>query len=147
MKKMIFKSTLAVVAVTASCLGAWKTYDAYGCVDNSLLMQNIEALTQGDGDTDSGGGNLIRVRNKSGKCWEAHFDIMTDDSYMACEVTWEEAARWHSCISIPIEQYNRQNAQPNRIPWTKCQSGDTGKCKDTEKQQEERPVSYIEQIK
>ncbi len=27
--KNILKSTLAVVAVTASCLGAWKAYDAY----------------------------------------------------------------------------------------------------------------------
>lgn len=45
MKKTILKSTLAVVAVTASCLGAWKTYEAYGSVDNSMLMENIEALS------------------------------------------------------------------------------------------------------
>ena len=52
MKKSIIKSTLAVVAIAASCLGAWKTYDAYGSVDNSLMMQNIEALS---GGTESGG--------------------------------------------------------------------------------------------
>ncbi len=46
MKKMILKSTLAVVAVTASCLGAWKAYDAYDYNDNSLLAENVEALTQ-----------------------------------------------------------------------------------------------------
>ena len=45
MKKAILKSTLAVVAVTASCLGAWKAYGAYGAVDNSLMMENIEALS------------------------------------------------------------------------------------------------------
>lgn len=56
MKKVILKSTLAVVAVAASCLGAWKTYEAYGSVDNSLLMQNIEALSgSGDSDGDNGG--------------------------------------------------------------------------------------------
>ena len=43
--KNILKSTLAVVAVTASCFGAWKAYDAYGHEKNSLLIQNIEALT------------------------------------------------------------------------------------------------------
>ena len=58
MKKIILKSTLAVVAVAASCLGAWKTYDAYGSVDNSLLMQNIEALSgNANGDADSGDTN------------------------------------------------------------------------------------------
>lgn len=45
MKKVILKSTLAVVAVAASCLGAWKAYGAYGSVDNSMLMENIEALS------------------------------------------------------------------------------------------------------
>lgn len=29
MRMNILKSTLAVVAVTASCLGDWKAYDAY----------------------------------------------------------------------------------------------------------------------
>ena len=43
--KNILKSTLARGAVTASCLGAWKAYDTYGHEKNSLLMQNIEALT------------------------------------------------------------------------------------------------------
>ena len=46
--KNILKSTLAVVAVTASCLGAWKAYEAYRSVDNSLLMENLEALSQDD---------------------------------------------------------------------------------------------------
>lgn len=48
MKKVILKSTLVVVAVLASCLGAWKAYDYYGVVDNSLLMENIEALSDED---------------------------------------------------------------------------------------------------
>ena len=45
MKKINLKSTLAVVAVVASCFGAWKAYDTYGSVDNSLMMENIEALS------------------------------------------------------------------------------------------------------
>lgn len=45
MKKINLKSTLAMVAVAASCLGAWKAYDTYGSVDNSLMMENIEALS------------------------------------------------------------------------------------------------------
>ena len=47
--KNILKSTLAVVAVTTSCFGAWKAYGTYGSVNNSLLMENLEALSQ-DGD-------------------------------------------------------------------------------------------------
>ena len=39
-----FESTLAVVAVVASIYGAWKAYDAYEYEENSMLMQNIEAL-------------------------------------------------------------------------------------------------------
>ena len=54
--KNILKSTLAVVAVTASSFGAWKAYGTYGSVNNSLMMENIEALSQ-DGDNGSGGGH------------------------------------------------------------------------------------------
>lgn len=137
---MILKSTLVVVAVAASCFGAWKTYDTYGSVDNSLLMQNIEALTQGDGDTDSGGGNMIWVRNKSGKCWKAGEPHTIEvDSHLAYEVCYTESDRWHSCIKIPMTQYIEQNKKKS-VTWTKCQNGDTGRCKSTEVQQEEKPV-------
>ena len=54
MKKAIAKSTFAVVAVVVSSLGAWKAYEAYENVDNDLLMENLEALSQ-DGDNGSGG--------------------------------------------------------------------------------------------
>ncbi|MBQ8593832.1 MAG: hypothetical protein IJ467_06020, partial [Bacteroidaceae bacterium] len=61
MKKVILKSTLAVVAVAASCLGAWKAYGAYGSVDNSMLMENIEALSDNGepNDGDNGGQTVI----------------------------------------------------------------------------------------
>ncbi len=44
MKKTILKSACVAVAAAASSFGAWKAYDAYEYEDNSLLMQNIEAL-------------------------------------------------------------------------------------------------------
>lgn len=53
MKKVILKSTLAVAAVAASCLGAWKAYNAYERVDNSMVIENIEALST---PTDKGTG-------------------------------------------------------------------------------------------
>lgn len=59
MKKVIIKSTLAVVAVATSCLGAWRAYDAYGNVDNSMLMENLEALAQDEGG-DAGGDNWLQ---------------------------------------------------------------------------------------
>lgn len=54
MKKVILKSTLAVVAVAASCLGAWKAYNAYERVDNSMVIENIEALCDDFGDGSTG---------------------------------------------------------------------------------------------
>lgn len=45
MKKNIRKSIIAVVALAVSSLGAWKAYDAYEVTSNSLLAENIEALS------------------------------------------------------------------------------------------------------
>lgn len=44
MKKNFLKSTIVVVAVAASCLGAWRAYNAYEVASNKLLAENIEAL-------------------------------------------------------------------------------------------------------
>ena len=71
MKKVILKSILAVVAVAASCLGAWKTYDAYGSVDNSLLMENLEALSE---EPESEGNNEEWYLHH----FECNFPIKTD---------------------------------------------------------------------
>lgn len=43
--KKVFKSTLVVVAVVASCLSTWKAFNAYDKEYNSLLMENLEALS------------------------------------------------------------------------------------------------------
>ena len=63
MKKVILKSTLAVVAVTASCLGAWKAYDAYEYEDNAMLMENVEALTS-ENNPENNPGKYINVCSK-----------------------------------------------------------------------------------
>ena len=50
MRKIILKSTLVVTAVAFSCLGAWKAFDAYNnsnVDNNSMLFENIEALSSG----------------------------------------------------------------------------------------------------
>ena len=54
MKKVILKFTFAVVAVTASSFGAWKAYGTYGSVNNSLLMENLEALSGGGDNSNPG---------------------------------------------------------------------------------------------
>ncbi len=63
MKKKFLKSTIVVVAVAASSLGAWRAYDAYGVTDSTLLTENIEALTAG---SDPGG----LYEEKSNKAFE-----------------------------------------------------------------------------
>lgn len=59
---MIVKSTFAVVAVTASCFGAWKACGVYGNVDNSLLMENLEALSA-DSNDENGEGKPATLEN------------------------------------------------------------------------------------
>ena len=91
MKKMILKSTLAVVAVTASCLGVWKAYGAYENVDNALLMENMEALSQ-DGDNGRGGDNeMVCLKGDPFQiCWKRKVveKIMCD--YQNCKIITEE---------------------------------------------------------
>lgn len=48
MKTTILKSTMVVVAMTVSGLGIWKVYDNYGTKGSSLIVENIEALTDPD---------------------------------------------------------------------------------------------------
>lgn len=62
MKKNFLKSTIVVVAVAASSLGAWRAYDAYEVTDNTLLAENIEALSN---PGDPGDGQLPRYKNKT----------------------------------------------------------------------------------
>ena len=45
MKKSI-KGGIAAAMVVAAGFAAYQTYGAYGAQDNSLLMQNIEALAE-----------------------------------------------------------------------------------------------------
>lgn len=44
----------------ASSLGAWKAYNAYGATENSLLTENIEALTSGDAPGDAEISNKVQ---------------------------------------------------------------------------------------
>ena len=55
MKKLISKSTLTVVtaALTGLCgVKAYEKYQTSKLAENTLLMQNVEALTQGEGEGD-----------------------------------------------------------------------------------------------
>lgn len=64
MKKSIKSGIVAAVAVAAG-FAAYQSYGSYGLQDNSLLMQNVEALaddkTEPDGDPGSG-------NNEKGTC-------------------------------------------------------------------------------
>ena len=55
MKKTIKCGIVATIVVTAG-FAAYQSYSSYGSQDNSLLMQNIEALASGSdaGDGDNG---------------------------------------------------------------------------------------------
>ena len=126
MKKMILKSTLAVVAVTASCLGAWKTYDAYGCVDNSLLMQNIEALAQdpdgnGDSNGDPGSGGrkwvVIWQDGRSGNCYLQKYgntQTINGKKYVYVTSTLTNNT-WHRCYMTSVLSTDPRVNQPQCV--------------------------------
>ncbi len=72
MKKFVKRGMLAAVVVTAG-LAAYQSYGSYGAKDNSLLMQNVEALARGpepggggEGPTYSNAGSESECRSESG---------------------------------------------------------------------------------
>ena len=73
MKKTI-KCGIAAAVLVAAGFTAYQSYSSYGVQDNSLLMQNVEALASGadaEGDSDSGSdsGNIKKhAALSSGKC-------------------------------------------------------------------------------
>lgn len=87
MKKMILKSTFAVVAVVASIYGAWKAYDAYEYNDNSILAENIEALTQEGEAKDN---EMVCIKGDPYKiCWKRKVVKNIQCSYNNCRIITE----------------------------------------------------------
>ena len=62
------KCGIAAAVVVAAGFAAFQSYGSYGTQDNSLLMQNVEALAQGPdgGDGDAGDGNSFPFPEKGG---------------------------------------------------------------------------------
>lgn len=82
--KRIFKCGIASTIVAVASFVAYHTYVSYGYKDNSLLMQNIEALAQipdsGDdnySDEESGSGKFVNV-----KCYV--FEANKGDKQIIC---------------------------------------------------------------
>ena len=70
--KKIVKSTVAVVAVAASCLGVQKAFNCNEVMENSLLAENIEALAQSpDNDPWSDCPRDKWIRNAK-ESWDQH---------------------------------------------------------------------------
>ncbi|MDD6015268.1 MAG: NVEALA domain-containing protein [Prevotellaceae bacterium] len=69
MKKSI-KCGIAAAVVVAAGVAAYQSYGAYGAQDNSLLMQNVEALAQdpdGNGDPNGDVGTGLTYNPKTDK--------------------------------------------------------------------------------
>ena len=69
---------IAAAVLVAAGIAAFQGYGSYGTQDNSLLMQNVEALAQGpdggDGDGDSGDGNTGSRKFVAIKCYMSEAD-------------------------------------------------------------------------
>ena len=70
MKKQIIKCGIAAAVVVAAGFAAYQSYGAYGAQDNSLLMQNIEALAQ---STEPGGDPSEGESGGPTKCKNEHY--------------------------------------------------------------------------
>ena len=56
MKKKLFKTAFATVCVVAAGMGCFKAYTASNQSESSMLLaENVEALSQSDGDKDVSG--------------------------------------------------------------------------------------------
>ena len=67
---------IAAVVLVAAGIAAFQSYGSYGTQDNSLLMQNVEALAQGPdgGDGDTGDGNTGSRKFVAIKCYMSEAD-------------------------------------------------------------------------
>ena len=92
MRMNILKSTLAVVAAAASCFCAWKAYDAYDYNDNSLLAENVEALS-GD-NSETGSGQLVQ------------------NDYIVCDDGTNQYTSTRIAISQMMEVMHMPNSNP-----------------------------------
>ena len=65
------KCGIAAAVMVAAGVAAFQSYGSYGTQDNSLLMQNVEALAQspdgGDGDSGDGSGGGFRYPDRASK--------------------------------------------------------------------------------
>jgi hypothetical protein len=70
------KCGIAAAVLVAAGFAAFQSFGAYGVQDNSLLMQNVEALAQGPdgGDGDSGDGNTGSRKFVAIKCYMSEAD-------------------------------------------------------------------------
>jgi hypothetical protein len=80
MKKTIKCGIVATIVVTAG-FAAYQSYGSYGSQDNSLLMQNIEALASGSdaGDGDNGDGNSENPKFRRVRCYVFEANVGTKE--------------------------------------------------------------------
>lgn len=109
--KNIFKATLAVAAIAAVGMGAYKTYSSYVAANMSeedlLLAENIEAMAAGDNLS----GQPVRVQaEKLGYCWKhfTNYDAQCSTTAGCYPITvgWkktDENLRYR-CFTMPVER-------------------------------------------
>ena len=75
------KCGIAAAVLVAAGFAAFQSFGAYGVQDNSLLMQNIEALAQGPdgGDGDNGDGNSENPKFRRVRCYVFEANVGTKE--------------------------------------------------------------------
>ena len=144
MKKIIKCGVVAAVAVAAG-FAAYQSYGSYGVQNNSLLMQNIEALAQdmdpdgdnGDGDGYVPVGYVLKYSHIQKKdCWKqcidfSDFEIRRDyDEIAGNEIQWNVYRHYwkkytrKACVLLTIAEapawYDNCNKKQDAV----CDYGD-----------------------
>ena len=114
--KNVIKCGIFAAVLVAAGFTAYQSYSSYGVQDNSLLMQNVEALAQssdgGDGDA-NGGGFLYPDRRSKPKFCRLY--VYTDASGKVIYSSTNENVQLEaSGIYYKIVQYGLKEDCPDK---------------------------------
>lgn len=119
----LLKSTFTVVALTASCWGAWRMSNTFAYYNDDLLLsENIEAMSQSAEEDE-----YITVVDAYGTCWVDEVTKTWDDTDNKehKKHRWKQTGKYQTCQRI-LKSYwlFDPNCQPKNCSGTRFEKGD-----------------------
>ena len=157
MKKQTIKCGIAAAVVVAAGFAAYQSYGAYGAQDNSLLMQNIEALAQstepegdpsGDPNSMVPNGYILKGEPRTKKtCYHAKCNGRIED--------WREIVDGKEIAFAQYEwiyvSYNRYDCEEYKISehqyldwWPDCSEKAKAECDKNDKNSKPEKMKWTQ---